>query len=77
LKRKLKLIWDFRGPTSHKTAEHHCIHLKEFAGIEKLHFYEVNFALISGMHCIAFIIVDEVDMKIFRDALKPHRGQLV
>jgi hypothetical protein len=28
------------------------------------------------MHTIAFIIVDEVDMKTYRDALKPHRGQL-
>jgi hypothetical protein len=28
------------------------------------------------MHTIAYIIVDEVDMKTYRDALKPHRGQL-
>ena len=74
--RKLKLIWDFRGPTSQKTAKHHCIHLKEFGVIEKLHFYEVNFTTISEMHTIAFITVDEVDMKVYRDALKPHRGQL-
>jgi hypothetical protein len=24
----------------------------------------------------AFIIVDETDMKTFRDALKPHRGEV-
>jgi hypothetical protein len=24
----------------------------------------------------AFIIVDESNMKIFRDALKPHRGEM-
>ncbi|WP_299525967.1 hypothetical protein [uncultured Lutibacter sp.] len=76
MNRKLKLIWDFRGATSKKTAEHHCIHLKEFANIEKLHFYEINLSVISEMHTIAFIIVDEVDMKTYRDALKPHRGQL-
>ena len=76
MNRKLKLIWDFRGPASQKTAEHHCIHLKEFANIEKLHFYEVDFNVISEMHTIAFITVDEVDMKTYRDALKPHRGQL-
>ena len=28
--RKLKLIWDFRGPASQKTAEHHLIHIKEY-----------------------------------------------
>lgn len=76
MKRKLKLIWDFRGSDSQKTAEHHCIHLKEFSAIEKLHFYEVNFSTLSEIHTIAFIIVDEVDMKIYRDALKPHRGEV-
>ena len=76
MNRKLKLIWDFKGPASQKTAEHHCIHLKEFATIEKLHFYEVELTIVSEMHSTAFIIVDEADMKIYRDALKPHRGQL-
>lgn len=76
MNRKLKLIWDFRGPSAEKTAEHHCIHLKEFAIIENLHYYEINFSKISEMHTIAYIIVDEVDMKTYRDALKPHRGQL-
>jgi len=76
LNRKLKLIWDFRGSTSLKTAEHHCIHLKEFATIEKLHYYEVDYTIVSEMHTIAFIIVDEIDMKTYRNALKPHRGQL-
>ena len=76
MNRKLKLIWDFRGPSSQKTAEHHCIHLKEFAQIEKLHFYNIDFTILSEMHTIAFITVDEIDMKIYRDALKPHRGQL-
>ena len=74
--RKLKLIWDFRGGISEKTAEHHCIHLKEFANSEKLHFYEINFSVVSEMHTIAYIVVDETDMKTYRDALKPHRGQV-
>ena len=76
MNRKLKLIWDFKGSVSQKTAEHHCIHLEEFAVIEKLHFYQIDFTVISEMHTIAFIIVDEFDMKTYRDALKPHRGQL-
>ena len=77
MNRKLKLIWDFRGPASQKTAEHHCIHLKEFATIKKLHFYNIDFSTISEMHSIAYIIVDEIDMKTYRDTLKPHRGELV
>ena len=33
--RKLKLIWDFRGPVSQKTAEHHLVHLKEYIELNK------------------------------------------
>ncbi|CAM1350863.1 hypothetical protein [Tenacibaculum crassostreae] len=74
--RKIKLIWDFKGPDGLETAKHHCIHLKEFAQIDKLPYDEVNFVSLNEMHTIAFIVVDEENMKIFRDALKPHRGEL-
>lgn len=76
MNRKLKLIWDFRGSDSQKIADHHCIHLKEFALLEKLHFYTIDFTTISEMHSIAYVIVDEIDMKTYRNALKPHRGEL-
>mgnify|MGYP000321358699 CR=1 FL=1 len=76
MNRKLKLIWDFKGPTGLGTAKHHCIHLKEFAEIEKLPFHEIDHTEISEMHSLAYIIVDEAHMKTYRDALKPHRGQL-
>ena len=76
MNRKLKLIWDFKGPTGLGTAKHHCIHLKEFAEMEKLPFHKIDFLEISEMHAIAFIVVDEKYMKTYRDALKPHRGQL-
>lgn len=75
--KKIKLIWDFRGPDAKETAKHHTIHLKEFASIENLDFHEVNIQEINPMLCNAFIIVNENNMKVFRDALKPHRGELV
>jgi len=74
--RKIKLIWDFKGPDGLATAKHHCIHLKEFAQIDSLTYHEVNHKELNPMHTIAFIIVDESNMKTFRDALKPHRGEL-
>ena len=76
MKRKIKLIWDFRGPESLKTAEHHCIHLKEFTALEELAFHEINSREISEFYSTAYIIVDEKDMLIYRDALKPHRGEV-
>ncbi len=75
--KKIKLIWDFKGPDGLATAKYHCIHLKEFALIDNLAYDEVNFQELHPMHAIAFINIDESVMKIFRDALKPHRGELV
>ncbi|MHA7842785.1 MAG: hypothetical protein ACX93I_05665 [Winogradskyella sp.] len=74
--RKLKLIWDFRGPASQKTAEHHLIHLNEYIATKKLDISITGVETLSDMHSIAFIVVDESEMKPLRDALKPHRGQV-
>lgn len=74
--RKLKLIWDFRGPDALKVAEHHEIHLKEYISIEKLIINIIGFHAINEFHAIAFMVVNEAEMKPVRDALKPHRGQV-
>ena len=76
MKRKIKLIWDFKGPESLKIAEHHCVHLKEFTAIDSLSYHEINSVSFSENHSMAYIIVDEKDMHIFRDTLKPHRGEV-
>jgi hypothetical protein len=74
--RKIKLIWDFRGEVAAKTAEHHEIHLKEFIEAEKLDLNITGFEILNEMHTIAFMVVDEKDMIMVRDALKPHRGEV-
>jgi len=74
--RKLKLIWDFRGPDALKIAEHHEIHLKEYIIIQKLAINITGFEALNDVHAIAFMVVKEEEMKTVRDALKPHRGQL-
>jgi hypothetical protein len=74
LNRKIKLIWDFRGPEAAEIAKHHVVHLMEFALKESLDYKESDIEPISEMYCIAFITVNESDMKIYRDALRPHRG---
>jgi hypothetical protein len=76
MNRKIKLLWDFRGDDASETAKHHTNHLKEFATLEKLPFYEINIKEKNPMLVSAFIVVDEMDMKIYRDALKPHRGEV-
>jgi hypothetical protein len=73
---KIKLLWDFRGPDAKETAKHHTIHLKEFANIDNLNFHEIDIQEKNPMLVSAFIIVDEKDMKTYRDTLKPHRGEI-
>ena len=74
--RKLKLIWDFRGPDALKTAEHHHIHLKTYIAVQKLDVTISGVESLDEMHHIAFMVVNEDDMRPVRDALKPHRGQI-
>ena len=76
MSRKIKLIWDFRGPVSAKTAEHHEIHLKEYIAIEKLPLNITGFEIQDEMQAIAFMVVMEENMIQVRDALKPHRGEI-
>nr|WP_321223309.1 hypothetical protein [uncultured Psychroserpens sp.] len=74
--RKLKLIWDFRGPDAHKIAEHHEKHLKEYIAIEKTNLNITGHSQVTNLHSIAFMVVTDDEMKPIRDALKPHRGTL-
>ncbi len=76
LDRKIKFIWDFKGPTAAKTAEHYEKHLQEYVLNEELKFDTTGFGHLSDMHSIAFLVVLKSEMKAVRDALKPHRGQI-
>ena len=76
MSRKIKLIWDFRGPASAKIAEHHEIHLKEYIEIEKIALNITGFEVINDLHAIAFMVVNDENMIPVRDALKPHRGEI-
>ncbi len=72
--RKLKLIWDFHGPDAIKIAQHHEIHLKQYIQSKNLDITITGTETLSNLHSLAFLVVDEQDMKPLRDILKPHRG---
>jgi hypothetical protein len=74
--RKIKLIWDFHGGHAKGTADHHSIHLGEYATREKVSSHGNGVEQLTEMHSIAYLIVDEKDMIIVRDALKPQRAEL-
>lgn len=75
MSKKLKLIWDFKGPDAEKIAQHHVIHLNEYIDIEKYPLKQTGVETINEVHFIAFMIVTQETMIEIRDALKPHRGE--
>jgi len=55
MNRKLKLIWDFKGPDAKRTAAHHLIHLNEFIEHDAIVSLGTGTEQISEMHHIAYM----------------------
>ena len=70
--RKIKLIWDFRGPDAQQTANHYLQHLKESPLYTPQR--TVGVESVSEFHCTAYMIIPESEIPRFRDALRPHRA---
>lgn len=76
MNRRIKLIWDFRGPTASEIARHHEKHLQQYIVAEDLPINITGYKDLSNAHSIAFMVVEENDMLRVRDALIPHRGEV-
>ncbi len=74
---KIKLIWDFRGPTSSQTAAHFKIHLIEFFATEQMLLLESGVESVNEVHHYTFTVIDKQYLEAIKSALKPTRGQLV
>ncbi|NAS11893.1 hypothetical protein [Poritiphilus flavus] len=74
--KKIKLIWDFRGPTARNTAQHYKKHLLEYAVLEGLDLQISGSTDLSDAHSIAYLVVNESQMRQVRDDLKPNRGEI-
>ena len=73
----IKLIWDFRGPSSSQTAAHFKIHLLEFFASEKIRFIDSGVEPVNEVHHYTFAVIDKHHLEVIKSALKPTRGQLV
>ncbi len=73
----IKIIWDFRGEDGYQTAKHHAIHLKEFCDKNQLDYQIVDAEKLNDFHTIAYIVTKKQNVVIIRDALKPHRAEVV
>jgi hypothetical protein len=75
--KKIKLIWDFRGPTAHEVAKHHQEHLNEYiASEESLTLQITGHKDLSSLHSLAFMVIEENQLPQIRDTLRPHRGEI-
>lgn len=77
MNRKIKLIWDFKGEDAKAIAEHHQLHLEEFGLKEHLPILSSGVEELNSIHFIAFLIVNETQVIIVRDALLPHRAEII
>jgi hypothetical protein len=77
MEEQIKLIWDFRGPNAKPTAEHHQLHLMDYLKMTNQSEMQTGVEEQNDAHVVAYMIVEKAQMKKYRDALKPHRGQLI
>lgn len=75
MEKNVKLIWDFRGPDATRIAEHYRVHLGE--ALSGKAGYETGTGEVGPGHSIAYLIVPESEMRLWRDRLKPQRGEYV
>lgn len=74
MERKIKFIWDFKGPEALQIAKHHEVHLKEFIEKKAPEFQITGVETINPMHSLAYWVIDESKIMTYRDLLKPHRA---
>lgn len=74
--RKIKLIWEFKGPDAKQTALHHEIHLKEFAHKENLDLDITGVEEVNELFYLAYLVVTEEVVFNVRDTLIPLRAEI-
>ena len=74
MSKKAQLIWNFNGQDGLKTAEHHLVHLKEFAQMEAVSILKSGVNKTSPLSCEAFIVVEMEWVEKLRTQLKPNKG---
>lgn len=75
--KKIKLIWDFNGIESNKTAEHFHVHLMDFLKNHQILKYTSKVELINEFHSINFLIIDKTHVDLIKNALKPNRASAI
>ena len=75
IEKRIKLIWDFRGPVAQKTAEPYLKHLQEYVYHEELKYDISGVQGFSEHHATVFLVVSEFELQQAKEDLRPHRGE--
>ena len=75
MEKTIKFIWDYYGEPAAKTAEHHSIHLLEFAKAKELEIQKTGWEELKENRAVAFILLLEKDAQAFKDILRPNRAE--
>lgn len=73
---KVKLIWEYRGPEAQQIAEHYEHHLVEFMEEHSLMYRIAGTESLSEMYSVAFMVVDESEIEMVRNILRPRKAVL-
>lgn len=69
------MLWDFFGPNGLHTAEHHRIHLDEFATAKELTPLALEVLQMPDKTSVSMVLPWSAVQEL-RPILKPHRGQI-
>lgn len=75
--KKIKIVWDFYGDKSLKTAEHHVVHLLEYMDKNKISVLGSGVESGADFHHMAYVTLTENDVTAVKHQLKPHRAFLM
>lgn len=74
MSKKAELIWNFNGEDALKTAEHHLLHLKEFAQMEAVPILKYGVNKTSSLSYEAFVVIEMKWVEKLRTKLRPNKG---
>jgi hypothetical protein len=69
------MLWDFFGPNAAQTAEHHLIHLNEFASNKNITPVALELIPAPDRSVVSFVLPWALVQEL-RPLLNPHRGQI-
>ncbi len=75
--RTIKFVWDYYGEPAVKTAEHHKIHLQEFAEAKALSIQQAGFQKISDQRATAYLLLHEDEALKYKEVLRPEKAYVI